>query len=79
MTPGQPPPANAKKTPVPAKRPDPVAEALKAIEDGATPEEALDAYDRASSAALAPEVVAAQAERIATELDAAAAAGKDGK
>ena len=79
VTPGQPPPANAKKTPVPAKRPDPVAEALKAIEDGATPEEALDAYDRASSAALAPEVVAAQAERIADELDAAAAAGKDGK
>lgn len=73
------PPAEAKKTAIPAKRPDPVEEALKALEGGATPEEALDAYDRASSAALAPEVVAAQAERIATELDAAAAAGKDGK
>ena len=79
VTPGQTPPENAKKTAIPSKRPDPVAEALKAIEDGATPEEALDAYDRAAKAALAPEVVAAQAERIATELDAAAAAGKDGK
>lgn len=78
-TPEATPPENAKKTPVPAKRPDPVEEALKALEGGATPDAALDAYDRAAKAALAPDAVAAQAERIATELDAAAAAGKAGE
>lgn len=76
---GQTPPENAKKTAFPAKRPDPVAEALKALESGADAEAALDAFDRAAKAALSPEAVAGQAEEIATELDAAAAAGKEGK
>jgi hypothetical protein len=73
------PPENAKKTASPAKRTDPVEAALKALEAGATPEAALDAFDQAAKEALAPEAVAAQAEQIATELDAAAAAGKEGK
>ena len=75
----QTPPENAKKTAIPAKRPDPVAEALKAIEDGADTEAALDAFDRAAKEALAPEAVAARAEQIAEELEAAAAAGKAGE
>ncbi len=73
------PPANAEKKASEAKRHDPVEAALKAIEDGATPEEALDAYDRAAQEALSPEVVAARAEPVAEELDAAAAAGKEGE
>ena len=73
------PPSDAKKTAIPAKRTDPVEAALQALEGGATPEAALDAFDRAAREALAPGAVAAQAEQIATELDAAAAAGKEGK
>jgi len=73
------PPSEAKKTPVPAKRHDPGEAALKALENGADTEAALDAFDLAAKEALAPEAVAAQAEEIATELDAAAAAGKEGK
>ena len=73
------PPENAKKTASPAKRPDPVHEALKAIEGGASPDEAMAAYDRAAKEALNPEAVAERAEPIAKELDAAAAAGKEGK
>ncbi len=75
----EPPPENAKKTASDAKRPDPVEAALKALEAGASPDEALDAFDLAAKAALAPDAVAAQAEQIAVELDAAAAAGKEGK
>lgn len=75
----QPPPENAKKTASTAKRTDPVAEALKALESGADTEAALDAFDRAAKEALAPEAVAERAEPIAQELEAAAAAGKEGK
>lgn len=60
--------------PVPS-RPDPVAAALDALEGGATPDEAMDAYDAAAKAALAPDVIAARAEFVAVELDAAAAEG----
>lgn len=73
------PPENAKKTAFSAKRPDPVEAALKAIEAGATTDQAMAAYDEAAKEALSPEAVAAQAEKIATELDAAAAAGKEGR
>jgi phage gp29-like protein len=73
------PPANALKTAKDAKSADPVEAALKALESGATPEEALDAFDAAAKAALKPDTVAATAERIAAQLDAAAAAGKEGK
>jgi len=75
----QPPPENAKKTASTAKASDPVEAALKAIEGGATTEEALDAFDAAAKTALLPQMVAQQAERIAAEMDEAAAAGKDGK
>ena len=56
--------------------------AMTALENVALPLEfagRADAFDRAAKEALAPEAVAAQAEQIATELDAAAAAGKEGK
>ena len=79
ITPRETPPENTKKTAFPAKRPDPVEAALKAIEGGATPEAALDAYDAAAKGTLSPEAVSGQAERIAAELDASAAAGKEGK
>lgn len=62
-----------------AMPPDPVEAALKALEGGATLEAALDAFDAAAKAALKPEAVAATAEQIAAEMDAAAAAGKEGK
>lgn len=75
---GQTPAQNAKKTASAAKRPDPVEAALKAIESGASPEAALDAYDAAAKAALTPEAVAARAEPMAAELEAAAKAGKEG-
>lgn len=75
----QTPPKKGQETANPAKRTDPVAEALKALEAGADTDAVLDAFDRAAKEALAPEAVAAQAEQIATELDAAAAAGKEGK
>lgn len=74
----QPPPKKGPVEASAAKRPDPVEAALKAIEDGATPDEALDAYDRAAKEALAPEAVAERAEPVAEKLDAAAQAGKEG-
>ena len=61
-----------------AVSPDPVAAALAAIEKGASVDEALDAYDAAAAAVLTPDVIAAQAEAVAEELEAAAAAGKEG-
>ncbi len=73
------PPENGQESALAAMPPDPVEAALKALEAGATPEEVQAAYDQAAKKALAPEAVAAQAERMATELDAAAAAGKEGK
>lgn len=53
----------------------PVAAALEAIEAGATPEEALDAYDAAAAAALDAEAVAARAEPLAAAMLEAAREG----
>ena len=55
---------------------DPAAAALAALESGASVDEALDAYDRAAAGLMAPEAVAARAERIAAELEDAAKEGK---
>ncbi|NLC81532.1 MAG: hypothetical protein GX748_10135, partial [Lentisphaerae bacterium] len=76
-TPGGAPPAEREETAKDATLPDPASEAIAALEAGATTEEALDAYDRAAAALLAPDAAAVRAERIAAELAAAAKEGKE--